>query len=668
MGNNREPVKIISDEPVKIDTDFGFDAYINTISDLIAYKENETPLVIGVYGPWGSGKTTLMESIKEKLETDPDYKPGTDSDFRKCKTVWFQAWKYKGEDEILAALIEQIYKTMEQGSFFEKGKAYIQDMVDKVDMTKLAASLVTKITAKTFNLNEFLKDAEYKKALGFYDVFDEFFSNLIWTYLSWRPQKDRFEEYDETKGVLTIFIDDLDRCPADRIVKVLETIKLFMDKKGCVFVIGAADEIIVKALAETYKEDADNFMDKIVQVTFNLPRIPVEEFKPFLDKCGNDFGKSLEEHLELVIPAMENNPRRIKRFINDFNLMKGLVANKSDVEVRDDDLMLWNIIEKGHREFYSELKNKGGFGSLSKIHEIIDQALEDDIELNMINEKVENVPETLTEYFKDIDLIKIVDKFRPDKEALEQLITLTGIVEAPKKEKQKKTGPLGRKMVLIPKGEFIYQDNENEKIDHDYEIDLFPVTNQLYEKFIQAGGYSKEELWEPAGWKWREKGGITLPDYWDNNDYSDPEQPVVGVSWYEADAYTKWLTSFEQGFEYRLPTEMEWERAARGDKGNIYPWGEEWDPDRCNSEESGIGKTTRVTVYPNGVSPYGCYDMAGNVWEWTLSFYDKDGDTYTLRGGSFSRASAICRCAYRSNCSPNYRHYFIGFRCARIKV
>jgi predicted KAP-like P-loop ATPase len=122
-----KPVRILSDEPVETDAGFGFDAYIKTIADLIAYPKNKTPLTIGIYGSWGSGKTTLMKSIKHSLDDDQRYK--NDPDFRKTKTMWFQPWRYGKEDEILAALIEEIFQTMEKDGLFIAGKAGVAKVV-----------------------------------------------------------------------------------------------------------------------------------------------------------------------------------------------------------------------------------------------------------------------------------------------------------------------------------------------------------------------------------------------------------------------------------------------------------------------------------------------------------------------------------------------------------
>ena len=145
---------------------------------------------------------------------------------------------------------------------------------------------------------------------------------------------------------------------------------------------------------------------------------------------------------------------------------------------------------------------------------------------------------------------------------------------------------------------------------------------------------------------------------------------MVGVSYYEVEAFAAWSSK-------RLPTEKEWERAARGTDGREYPWGNEFDPEKCNTEESKIGKTTRVTRYPNGISAVGCYDMAGNVWEWTDSWYDDDDNNNNnnnnntmrvLRGGSWDFDRDDARCADRSRFHPIIRFIFIGFRCARTKI
>ena len=212
-------------------------------------------------------------------------------------------------------------------------------------------------------------------------------------------------------------------------------------------------------------------------------------------------------------------------------------------------------------------------------------------------------------------------------------------------------------MVEVPAGEFIYQDGKA-KIEKPYMIDVYPVTNSQFRKFIEAGGYTNLEYWSAEGQKWLKGSKAAAPGYWGDQGWNKPELPVVGVSFYEAEAYAKWSGK-------RLPTEKEWERAARGTHGKVYPWGDEFDRERCNTAESGIGRTTRVTKCPNGISPEGCYDMAGNVWEWTATQYDKG--TYVLRGGSWFFNLEYARCAFRLRFYPFDRLNYVGFRCARSR-
>lgn len=133
---------------------------------------------------------------------------------------------------------------------------------------------------------------------------------------------------------------------------------------------------------------------------------------------------------------------------------------------------------------------------------------------------------------------------------------------------------------------------------------------------------------------------------------------MVGVSYYEADAYAKWAGK-------RLLTEQEWEKAARGEDGRQYPWGEEFDRTRCNSRESGIGHTTQVSQYPNGVSAYGCYDMTGNVWEWCADWYEEGGGVRVIRGGSWFNKPESLRTSDRNGGYVGNRNNGIGFRLAQ---
>jgi formylglycine-generating enzyme required for sulfatase activity len=212
-------------------------------------------------------------------------------------------------------------------------------------------------------------------------------------------------------------------------------------------------------------------------------------------------------------------------------------------------------------------------------------------------------------------------------------------------------------MVKVPKGPFLYGEKRvHEVIDHDYWIDQYPVTNEKYRMFILANGYVNHAYWSVDGWKWKTENKVKIPEYWNDTTWNKADFPVVGVSYYEAEAYAKWAGK-------RLPTEQEWEKAARGEDGREYPWGDEFDKEKCNSAEAGFWHTTPVTQYPKGVSPYGCYDMAGNVWNWCANWYEDQKDSSpVLRGGSWYFKPETVRVSSRTGYGAGYRSYDLGFR------
>ena len=233
-----------------------------------------------------------------------------------------------------------------------------------------------------------------------------------------------------------------------------------------------------------------------------------------------------------------------------------------------------------------------------------------------------------------------------------------------------KVQPFEPEMVLIPAGEFLMgsdpakdkDGSEREQPQHllylpEYSIGKTPVTNAQYLAFVQSTGHTPPEHWadgEPPRGK--------------------ENHPVVNVSWYDAMEFCRWLTEVT-GKVYTLPSEAEWEKAARGTDGRIYPWGDKWDVTRCNTDEGGIGHTTPVDAYPLGASPYGVLDTAGNVWEWTRSLWkyypydaadgredlDSEGGR-VARGGSFNSDRRSARCASRYGTYPDGGNLSLGFR------
>lgn len=211
-----------------------------------------------------------------------------------------------------------------------------------------------------------------------------------------------------------------------------------------------------------------------------------------------------------------------------------------------------------------------------------------------------------------------------------------------------------------------------------YRIARFPVTVAQFRRFASESGH------QPA-----DPASLRGLDSW----------PVVRVSWYDVRAFCAWLTRtwrergiLEEGWEVRLPSEAEWERAARGDgEPRIYPWGDDPDPDRANCAETGIGEVSAVGCFPGGASPYGCEEMSGNVWEWTLSLWgpasaepsflypynpadgrenpDAPPEAFrVLRGGPYLVGARHIRCAYRGRAQAGSWNEFIGFRVVAAPV
>ena len=223
-----------------------------------------------------------------------------------------------------------------------------------------------------------------------------------------------------------------------------------------------------------------------------------------------------------------------------------------------------------------------------------------------------------------------------------------------------------------------------------FRMDVAPVTNGEFAKFIEAGGYDDFKYWLSDGWDLVQESGWKAPLYWESKNSMwikkdfrgvheiDFDEPVVNVSYYEADAYARWAGK-------RLPTEAEWEKAASWDDDlkvkTLYPWGNEPPtPERANLFESHVWAPSRIGSYPAGKSHFGCHQLVGDVWEWTSSEYvlypgfkslfpeytDKWAiNQKVLRGGCFTTPSMQVRNSYRNYFKPHERILFAGFRCAQ---
>ncbi len=241
-----------------------------------------------------------------------------------------------------------------------------------------------------------------------------------------------------------------------------------------------------------------------------------------------------------------------------------------------------------------------------------------------------------------------------------------------------------RELVAIPEGSFLYRGSgEGDAVSRAravhlsaFAIDRYPVTVAAYARFIEAGGYRARRFWSRAGWAWRARESVERPRFWGEAEwaaYLVPNHPVVGVSAHEAEAYAAFVGA-------RLPSEAEWEKAARGTDGRRYPWGEAWIDDACGSRNHGPRSTLPIGVFPRGRSPHGVNDVVGCVWQWCADAADEDAEPddedpfvdpegyddeaeRVTRGGGWNNLPWSLSCTSRNGYPPTARFSNLGFRC-----
>jgi len=241
--------------------------------------------------------------------------------------------------------------------------------------------------------------------------------------------------------------------------------------------------------------------------------------------------------------------------------------------------------------------------------------------------------DTIPDPFKPVILKAMkAEKSRRYQTLNEMIKDLEAVVKGGKPAAAAKTiaGKGDVEMVHIAAGPFLFGPKNRKANLPAFSIDKYSVTNARFAKVFAGHSYAPEEA----------------------------EHPIRGVSWRQA-------SEFARRVGKRLPTEAEWEKAARGTDGRHFPWGNQFTPERCNSFEAGNGTTTPVDAYPSGKSPYGVMDMAGNVWEWTSTRHEKMQSFRILKGGAFDGESRYSRCFERFAHHQEGLFQASGFRCVR---
>ena len=719
-----DPVKtyIVNDQPTDKDS-LDFTPYVETLADIA--QTGNTPLTIGVFGTWGSGKTSLMKMVKKNLPDD-------------FTVAWFDAWKYDKEEtlwrafllSVLTSLKESAQKAGRPTEEFEKMQSllYREMELEKVggviiDLPKLGGAVATGLVKLSLSfipgiatLTKLVEELQagaaksstdeavsaitrertkiYIEQVQFLEQFQEKFAKLVKTHI--HPKR------------LVVFIDDLDRCLPEKSIQVLEAIKLFLDVEGCVFFLGLDQEVIARGIEMKYKEFGEKldgessqqkftvegvrYLEKIIQLPFQIPPVEQSDMGDFVYGLSADWPH--EECPKVFATGLGDNPRQIKRTVNTFLMLWKLAEKRKEkLQERVKSIRLAKVV--AIQTVYPDLYNLLLKEEPRYLRELEDYYRAESSQERKMEKGGEVTEKTATKTEPPPALVPFLS--RRGSEAVKRILTmhkiefeyanftglspdelrlyftLTARAEAPGATPAAEERLIFEpQMVKIPAGKLLMGSTkeqaaqairaglnkdiaEREQPQHsvelsEYSIGKYPITNREYQAFVRDAKYKPPQGWEGDQFP-KDKGG----------------HPVVYVSWEDAIAYCKWLSE-KTNKNYRLPTEAEWEKAARAFLDDrVYPWGNEFDRKNANTREAKIGGTSEVGQFSSqGDSPYGCADMIGNVWEWCNDWFNENeyknrhdvvkdprgpqtGIYHIARGGSFYNDKSIARCAFRGD-------------------
>jgi formylglycine-generating enzyme required for sulfatase activity len=714
--------RIFADHPlVDEKLEFEFEGFARTLAELAWNPDNATPFTVVVRGGWGRGKTTLLRRAQWMLDHPGELEEPPPEGVRTVRTLWFNAWKYPDDDTVLAGLLGEVIDRLAQGGKLDQ----LKQLVASYKSGALTALFARAAPAPLRDLivdgvdNRFFPVHEKR---AFHDTFRRLFNEVSRLQFElapafrdtgglredqlWTPEKQRRE-------VLAIFLDDLDRCRRERVVEVLEAINLFLDLPGVCFLLGIDWDRLVARLPEAVRgqQQGTQFLEKVVQVAFDLPEVSPSGVEGYVSGllAGTDLAAVLagEEDdanadVRVLAGALETrHPRHVKRFLNDLSMTLAVLRNTGKL---------------------GESKEEGK-EQLPEPAVVAWHLLSEVLPAERWRE-VRALPQNLRKFLREMEELeaKEADGQRPDDEATEgqetpqewDRIRASGLTErhlralhdlspgqrhllvylatppAVEAEPQRRAALPGRldlfdpdsaAWVEIPGGTLLMGAQREQPGEQGYDFEAadrespphrvtvspfllsrYPVTNAEYGVFVR-------EIGKQAPVHWLEG---RVPEGKDSH-------PVVNVSWKDAAAFCEWLTKRLGGENgsprVGLPTEAQWEFAARGEEGRRYPWGEDEPSDELANFGGNVGDTTPVGSYPDGATPQGIHDLAGNVWEWCQDWYGRyreedetdptgppTSSSRALRGGAFLLVPWSLRASYRDGIHPEFRFERVGFR------
>jgi formylglycine-generating enzyme required for sulfatase activity len=701
--------RVFSDHPLRDQRlEFEFEGFARTLAELAWNPDNTTPFTVVVRGGWGRGKTTLLRRAQWMLENPAQVEPPPPDGVREVHTLWFNAWKYPDDDTVLAGLLGAAIDRLRKGGKLDQLKHLVASY--KSATLQALFGLAAPAPLRDLILGDGGKDryAPVHEKRAFHDTFRDLFNQVSRLLFELQPafrdtgglpEEQLWNPDTQRRQVLAVFLDDLDRCREKRVAEVVEAINLFLDLPGVCFFLGTDWERLVAVLPETVQGHADQFLEKVVQVAFDLPEVSPHGTEGYVRGLlrGTDLeavlasdGEGASEDVRVLAQALETrHPRHVKRFLNDLSVTLAVLRNTGKLgdgeeELSEPAVVAWHLLSEilprdRWREVRALPQNLAKFlretEKLEREEPTEGEAGEREAPAEWARIRASGLPERH---------LKVLRELTDRQRHLLVYFATPPAVEVPRERPTRGKRDLfdltSGAWAEIPGGSFwmgAQKEKEGEP-GYDPEADpeespvrrvtvspfrvaRHPVTNAEYAVFVEETGKRS-----PMHWK-----GGRIPEGKD-------EHPVVHVSWTDAVAFCEWLSrriSKEDPHLVRLPTEAEWEYVARGEEGRKYPWGDAEPSDENANFGRNVGDTTPVGSYPDGATPEGVHDLAGNVWEWCGDWtgpYPREdeedptgpasGTWRVLRGGAFGPGPRYLRAATRYGYRLGRSTVLTGFR------
>jgi formylglycine-generating enzyme required for sulfatase activity len=667
---------IIDDKAIdKIKYDaLDFDSYVHVLAESIL--EESSPPNIAIYGKYGSGKTSLVKLLINKIHLAPKQK--------NIINIFYDAWKFEHNNtDSLINLLSTLEKSIQLNKINFK-EDVILNIFDYVKYIKIAIS-------KIDNQKNEEKNSDTTSLLEIYELLKKLEDLLV-----------------EENFLLIFYIDNLDKCNSANCMKILESMNLIFDLKGFSFVITSDKKLLKDKLINSSIKDFEGYLDKTIQLPFYIPSFS-GKMNDLLQNIylrtnsNTELEKEIKDVLFSISSFNKLTPRLIIKLINRIKVCSKIYIklNPNTQLSYENILSLFAIsctLEELFNGFHNVLIQSDTIANY--IIKIMQTELfyKDEFitNINILNDNKKLLIDLLENNFHILKMIfsteagkywlenkayriSTYEFLKSNNDIMEDMqinslpVYKTDFMENIIPVKEKEIDP--KKFISIPNNE--------------YEISKYVVTNKWYEEFILSDGYNNTKYWvDLPSQIWLINNKITTLDekyekmiekesiYYrkkfnkelKKEDFNKALQPIVYITYYEALAFCRYLTDIDEKYEYMIPSKRQWEYFANsGDKTRIYPWGNNWDNNYCNNASNQLNKTTEIGMFPQGDSKFGVSDMVGNVWVWT-STLDNNDYNY-LKGGSWNFSDPsyfkISNSQMNFYNNPSYQHYDIGFLCIR---